>query len=96
VLLGMLAAGHGPLRARGIGNALLEQRLAGGAVDVALQHSRPVPELIDHGSGEVQIEPDLVELREAPLWEEHLAGIQDAHLPAGRVGDRVICHPLTG
>src|SRR5262249_35081739 len=71
-----------PLRVL-LGSPLLEERLALGAVDVALEHDRPPRDTAQRALGDRDVIPGQVELRVAGLRKEDLVRVGDRHLAPG-------------
>ena len=71
------------------GNALLEEELAGDAVDEALHRPGALAELVDGGILDGEVVLGEVELGEARLREEHLARVGEADLAARHLDRRV-------
>jgi len=78
-----------PLR-RGVGHALLEERLSVGPVDVALEHRGPLAQVDQRRLGHDEVVLDEVALRVPGLREEQLAGIRQSHLMPGDLDRRLL------
>ena len=84
-----------PVR-RVVGHALLEERLAARALREALHQHRAAAHGPHQRLGDGGVVADEVELRLAPLGEEHLAGTADPHLAPGELDHlRVVGHAGT-
>src|SRR5581483_12029179 len=78
-----------------LGNALLEERAALGAVREALHQRRPAAGGAHERLRDGQVVPDELELRLAALGEEHLVGARDRELPAGDLEHVLLSHGST-
>ena len=78
--------GPDPVRAV-VRGALLEERLAGGAVDEALQRHRPAADPAQRPVGDREVVLDEVELRVAGLREVDLGRVRDRDLAAADLED---------